>query len=280
VRGLVLSLFVHGGIIAGGLIYLPRMSSMLESAPIVPIELVTLSETTNIRAAAPEPVEDVPELTVDEVIEAADEAPAPESEPVEAEPEIIDAPFEEAEADPETTPEPAPVEEELAPEPDPEPEPAPQTPRRPDPRPEPAEPSLSDMLGDLSRNVAETRDNQATEQGARRNAVGNGEEMTATLQVMLRSHLARCWRASLDAPEPDELAVQLVLDLDRNGDLTGPPRLIDQARVLNSSNPYLRIAGERAMRAAVRCQPYPLPPEAYSQWRQIEVNFSPSLYGG
>ncbi len=276
-RGLVLSLFVHAGIIAGGLIYLPRMSSMLESAPIVPIELVTLADTTNIRAARPdpEPVEDpVPEETIEDVITEPEEVPASAPEPTAAEPEIIDTPPE-----PQAEPDPEPVEETPEPEPAPvEPDPAPRPVRRPDPTP--AEPSLNDMLGDLSRSVAETRDSQAADDGARRDAVGNGEEMTATLQVMLRSHLSRCWRASLDAPEPDELAVQLVLNLDRNGELTGPPRLSDQSRILNSPNPYLRVAGERALRAAVQCQPYPLPPEAYSQWRQIEVNFSPSLYGG
>jgi hypothetical protein len=277
VRGLVLSLFVHVGIIAGGFIYLPRMSHVLESAPIVPVELVTLADTTNIRAARPdpEPVEDeVPEETIDDVIAEPVDAPAPEPDPVEAEPEIIDT-------EPETPaePDPEPVDEDPEPEPEPvEADPAPLPERRRDP--EPAEPSLDDILGDLSRSIAENRDPQTADDGARRNAVGNGEEMTATLQVMLRSHLARCWRASLDAPEPDELAVQLVLDLDRNGELTGPPRLTDQSRVLNSPNPYLRVAGERALRAAVQCQPYPLPPEAYSQWRQIEVNFSPSLYGG
>ncbi|WP_291841544.1 hypothetical protein [Maricaulis sp.] len=276
-RGLVLSLFVHAGIIAAGLIYLPRMSSMPESSPVVPIELVTLGETTNIRAARPDPepvVEaEIPETTIEDDIAEPEQAPVAEPEPVAPEPEIIPAPVNDPEPEP----------EEQAPEPEPEAEPErpqPQPERRPDPRPEPREPSLNDMLGDLSRSVAETRDNQAADEGATRNAVGNGEEMTATLQVMLRSHLSRCWRASLDAPEPDELAVQLVLDLDRNGELTGPPRIIDQSRVLNSPNPYLRVAGERALRAAVQCQPYPLPPEAYSQWRQIEVNFSPSLYGG
>lgn len=270
-RGLVLSLFVHGGVIAAGLIYLPRMTSVFEATPIVPIELVTLGETTNIRAARPDPepvVEEEPAETIDDVIDEPELEPAPEPEPVEAEPEIIDE-TPEAPTEPEPEPEPDPVEE--APEPAPE---------RPAPERRPAEPSLNDMLGDLSRSVAETRDAQAVDEGPFRAAVGDGEQMTATLQAMIRSHLSRCWRASLDAPEPDELAVQLVLNLDRSGELTGPPRLTDQARILNSPNPYLRVAGERALRAAVQCQPYPLPPEAYSEWRQIEVNFSPSLYGG
>ena len=142
----------------------------------------------------------------------------------------------------------------------------------------PAEPSLEDMLGNIERQVAQSRDQGTPDTGERRRSAGDGEQMTATLQDMLQSHLARCWRNSLDAPDPDELAVRIVFSLDRNGELTSPPRLVDQARVLNSPNPYLRVAGERALRAANQCAPYPLPPEHYSQWRQIEVNFAPSLY--
>lgn len=270
-RGLVLSLIIHGGMIAAGLIYLPRVASVLETSPIVPIELVTLGERTSIRAAAPEPVvEDEPDETIDELIEEPEIQSAPVPEPVQPEPEVIETPAETPE-EPEVVP--------AEPEPETTPDVPPQRPERPREPAQPAEPSLNDLLGDLSRSVSETRDGQASEQGPRRDPAGDGEAMTATLQDLIRSHLARCWRASLDAPEPDELAVELVLDLDRNGELTGPPRLVDQSRVLNSPNPYLRVAGERALRAAVECQPYPLPPEAYSQWRQIEVNFSPSLYG-
>ena len=125
----------------------------------------------------------------------------------------------------------------------------------------------------------EAREEQANEAGDRRRAVGNGESNTATLQVILQNHLARCWRNSLDAPHPDELAVEVELSLDRNGELVGPPRLVDQGRILSSPNPYLRVAGERALRAASVCAPYPLPPEQYSEWRQITANFAPSLYG-
>ena len=135
------------------------------------------------------------------------------------------------------------------------------------------------MLGNIERQVsASRRDTGTPDEGARRRSAGDGERMTATLQDMIQSHMTRCWRNSLDAPDPDELAVEVELTLTRSGDLASPPRLVDQARVLNSPNPYLRIAGERALRAANQCAPYPLPPEYYSEWRQITVNFSPSLY--
>jgi len=276
-RGLVVSLVVHAGFIAAGVIYLPRAAQLLETTPYVPIELVSLAETTNVTAAAPEP-EPEPE---EEIIE----------EPVEEEPTLDDAivdPAPAPEQAPEPEPEPAvitpdPVEDEAEPEPEPErePEPVREEPRRPDPapEPEPAEPDLFADLDNLAATVAEAREEQANDEGQRRRAVGNGETNTATLQVILQNHLARCWRNSLDAPHPDELAVEVELSLNRNGELMGPPRLVDQNRVLSSPNPYLRVAGERALRAASLCAPYPLPPEQYSEWRQITANFAPSLYG-
>jgi len=279
VRALFVSLLIHAGIIAAGLIYLPKASQVMENTPIVPVQLVALSERTNVRAAAPDPEpepEDLPEETIEDAIEEPVSAPEPEPVAPEVEPELIDPDPVTPEPDPEPEPEPDPVEPEPEPEPEPDP-PAPVTPQRQPERP--SEPSLEDMLGDIERQVAETRTSSGTpDTGDRRASAGDGSAMTATLQDMVSSHLSRCWRNSLDAPEPDELGVTLQLQLSRNGELSGPPRLVDQARILNSPNPYLRIAGERAMRAAVECQPYPLPPEAYSQWRQIEVNFSPELY--
>lgn len=96
--------------------------------------------------------------------------------------------------------------------------------------------------------------------------------MTATLQDMLRSQIARCTRSNADAPADMDLRVIVELRLERDGSLTSPPRLRDEARVMNSPNPFLRVAGERAMRAVIDCQPYRLPPEAYAQWRLLEVN--------
>lgn len=276
-RGLVVSLLVHAGFIAAGVIYLPRAAQLLETTPYVPIELVTLAETTNVTAAAPDPEPEPEEEIIEEPVEEeptvedeiSDPAPAPE-------PEIVPEPEPAA-----ITPDP--VEEEQAPDPEPEPEPEPvrETPRRPEPEPEPEpeEPSFFDNLDNLAATVNEAREERANDEGERRRAVGNGESNTATLQVILQNHLARCWRNSLDAPHPDELAVEVELSLNRNGELMGPPRLVDQGRVLSSPNPYLRVAGERALRAATLCAPYPLPPEQYSEWRQITANFAPSLYG-
>ncbi|TGY90466.1 hypothetical protein E5163_04930 [Marinicauda algicola] len=99
--------------------------------------------------------------------------------------------------------------------------------------------------------------------------------MTATLSDMMASQIARCLRSSADAPADMDLAVLVEVRLNRDGTLAGPPRLVQEARVMGSTNPYLRVAGQRALRAVIDCAPYRMPAEAYQQWRLLEVNVDP-----
>jgi hypothetical protein len=164
------------------------------------------------------------------------------------------------------TPEPEPVAE-AAPEPDPEPEPEP---RRPEP--EPQEPGLDlDGLSDLVDRSRERR-SETGETGQAREASGAGTAMTATLQAMAAGQIARCVRSNADAPADMDLAVVVEVRLERTGALAEPPRLKDAGRVLNSPNPFLRVAGERAVRAVIECAPYDLPAANYAEWRLLEVN--------
>ena len=96
--------------------------------------------------------------------------------------------------------------------------------------------------------------------------------MTATLQALAASQIARCVRSNADAPSGMDLRVIVRVRLERTGELAEPPQLVDAARIRNSPNPYLRVAGERALRAVIDCAPYALPSENYAEWRLLEVN--------
>ncbi|WP_417490655.1 hypothetical protein [Maricaulis sp.] len=278
-RGFVLSLFVHLGIIAAGLIYLPRAAQMFDAAPIIPIDIVTLGEMTSVRARAPDPVpepeEALEEATIEDEIAAPPPAPEPEPEPEQAA-EVIDA-------EPESVPEP------VTPEPEPEPEPEEPSPpvRQPPqrivqpPETRPSEPSLADLLGDLERQVADARqDAGAPDQGAERSAVGTGASNTADLATLIRSQTYRCWRTVADMPNPETLGVVVEVRLNRDGSLSGPPRVKDLGRIQASGNSFWLTAAERAQTAVLDCAPYSLPADRYSQWRLIEVNFHVDLAAG
>lgn len=100
--------------------------------------------------------------------------------------------------------------------------------------------------------------------------------MTATLTDLLNSHIrqSRCWRISLDAPYPEQRVVTVTMNLNRDGTISGSPR-IDEARSRDLNDRFRPVVRERALRAAVQCAPYPLPPAQYDQWRLIRVNFGP-----
>ena len=275
-RGFVLSLFVHAGIIAAGMIYLPQAARMFDVAPVIPIDLVTLGDVTSVRARAPEP-EPLPEdateeATLEEEIAAPPPAAEPEPEP-EIAPEVIDE-------TPQREPDPV-----VEPEPEPETPPPPaRTPpqRTPQPPPaRPAEPSLADLLGDLERVVADSNTQAgAPDQGAQRDAVGAGNANTADLATLIRSQTYRCWRTVADMPNPENLGVIVEVRLNRDGSLSSPPRVKDLGRIQGSGNSFWITAAERAQTAVLDCAPYNLPADRYSQWRLIEVNFHVDLAAG
>lgn len=263
VLGFILSVLIHGALVASAVVYFPKASRFVSDAIVVPVELVTLADTTNVRAARPEPEpepEPDPEPVETQPVESEPEPPASEPEP-----EVI-PPAPEPEDEPETVP--PPVEPEDEPETTPPP-PAPEA----EPEREPERRGLD--LDSLSGLIDRSRDQAgggATDQGEQRSGAGAGTAMTATLQALAASQIQRCTRSNADAPVGMDLAVVVRVRLERNGALAEPPRLVDEGRVLNSPNPFLRVAGERALRAVIDCAPYALPPQNYAEWRLLEVN--------
>jgi colicin import membrane protein len=87
----------------------------------------------------------------------------------------------------------------------------------------------------------------------------------------LRARLAQLWNPPAGAQNPQELVVQVRLQLRPDGTLAAPPR------VLTSGNTPLFIAArESAMRAVFRGQPFDmLRPENHEAWKDIEITFDP-----
>jgi outer membrane biosynthesis protein TonB len=253
------------------------MDSTLDVAPIIPVELVTIGDETNIRAA----VEDEPEPEPEPEPAAEEQAPEPEPPAVQQaeatpppRPEVVPPAPEPAPPPPEPRPEPVV-------EPEPEPEPTPPPPPRPEPRRENFDLNTIANLVDKAREDDAPRDTRSTAgeaeperaETARRSA-GLGSQLTISEYDALRARMMQCWRMPADAPDPSKLSVSVDVRLNRDGTLDGAPRLRDSARIAMSGDPYLRIAADRAVRAVQQCAPYSfLPSEKYSTWRELTMNF-------
>ncbi len=245
--GWVVSAIGHAGLVLMTLVAWPMASSLetRTAGEVVPVEVVTISDFSNIRALAPDP-EDMGET----------EQP-------------MDEPLAEAEEEPEPTP---------------SPEPQRPPPRRNEldlgalgrdlqldkerPRGERSSPRIENA----------TRDPR-TRQGA-----GLGTAETARLEdhlgAVVRAHIDRnrCRRSVEDMRNADRLVVTLEIEFDRNGRVRGQPRLISPTSVMG--DPEMRVAVDYAMRAVRQCDPFPFPDdpllaEHYDLWRQVTWTFHP-----
>ncbi|HAQ36138.1 MAG: hypothetical protein CMF74_10595 [Maricaulis sp.] len=275
-RALAISLALHGAVVVSGFIYIPMAVRPFASGHVVPVDLVTLSDITNVRARTPEPVVETPPVEETPVDEAVVEAPPaePEPAPAEAEPEAVAPDPTEAEPEPEAA-EPEVREDPVTPtQQTPEPRERPEPPRQ-----QPATQAQPDALDldSLSDLVNQSRDTPASRtaslQGETQRAVGAGTADTATLADLIRSQANRCWRNSRDAPNPERLIVNVQVRLNRDGSLAAPPVAENAGRIRASGDPYWQVAQERALAAIIDCAPYRLPSEQYAQWRLIDVTF-------
>ena len=170
-----------------------------------------------------------------------------------------------------------PTQEDTAPAPTPTP--APQRPRQNnDSFDLSAVAGLLDKQRDPGRERTEGQRADRTQRGA-----GLGTAEVAAMQDRVRSlaqrHLMRCWRMPLDQPEPERLVVTVEFDLDRNGNLRGPPRVTNPSGNL-TFDPPMRVAADAARRAVTTCDPFPFATdpvvgEHYDTWSRLEFTFRP-----
>ena len=87
----------------------------------------------------------------------------------------------------------------------------------------------------------------------------------------LRARLAQLWNPPAGARNPQELVVQVRMQLKPDGTLSGPPIVLNSGQ-----SPMFMAARDSAIRAVFRGQPFDmLRPEHYEQWKDIEITFDP-----
>lgn len=212
--------------------------------------------------------------------------PKPKPEPApQPKPDLKPAP------EPKTDPKPKP-----APEPKPKPKPKPKARSRPQPAPKTkASPKkkasskkpLDDFesvlkdLSEMKERVAhadqekEKADLSASSHGAQNTSPNHeGHQVTRDELEAVRRHIQRCWNVPAGVKEGGRLVVKIRL-------LMNPDGTVREARVLPSSRSrtdlFYRMASESALRAVQdrRCQPFPLPPQKYNQWKVFVISFDP-----
>lgn len=306
--GLSISSIGHATLLAWGVLVLPGATRDLVHQQPLPIDVITMEEYTRITAgvrdaepeatpATPEPVEDA--AAADRPTDnptGREQSAAPEpAAPLEPEPQP--APVETAAIPPEALPAPA-----SEPEPAPaaaEPAPRPMRTDAPMPRPRPAAPPQHreperqqaaapqpernfdpDRIAALLNRVPDAGGTVTSDAHGDTPGLGMPSGTDDRLSIgeidALRRQISRCWNPPVGVIEAERLTVRIGLELNQDGSLAAPPRVLDR-----SSDPVFTIAAEAATRAVARCQPYSLPADKFHVWREINVNFDPrEILGG
>jgi hypothetical protein len=278
---LPLSVLLHSAAAAAVIVGFSLDQEEALYVPPVPVELLTEAELSELLSVpemvrAEEPAEE-PEPVIEEPVEEPEpilETPAPQPEPEPApEPEPIpEEPQEVAEADPE-------------PEPQPEPEPEPEPEEPPAPEPEPTEDDLFADLGnalpDLDPDRADRRapaqvNPEALAGDRNQERIGEGNQLTIREEDLLRACIVNKWNEDQGALNWQDLVVKVEIELNIDGTLARPPRVINDAQINRSGNPAWQAARQRALVAIRRCEPFTgLDPSRYNQWRIFTYNFDP-----
>jgi hypothetical protein len=261
IAGVTFSIALHVALVLGGIVVVPRLMS--EPAPMVvlPVELLTIADTTNVKPVAEETPKDV-----DKAEETADKtAPAPAAAAPEAKPEPI----------------PEPVPDIKKPEPEKPKEAA-------KPAPEAKKPEkMADALDSILKSVPDKKasKNQADRattaslrdvQDAARKGAGDNQRMTITIADSIRSQLMSrgCWTDKDDMPDAKRLRAIIRVRFERGGRLAGDPQLIDPPRQPAGDRPML-VFIQQALASLRQCEPFQVPPEYYATSPYIDLTFVP-----
>ena len=237
--GVVGSFVFHGMVFAAALFTFHANFTAPEDTHVVPVDLVTIADKTDVAAQAPTPAPEKMEMP-----------PSQQVQPLEPQLESV---------------EPAPI------PPIPKYKVEKEKTEDEDNKPKSKKEQQQDFAALLNKLTAPDKPVKAAKQGPRTiQAAGAGNMMTADLVDALRSQIYRCWSPPTGAPNASDLIVDYALNLNPDG-------TVGRLQLLTlSGNTYTRAAAEAASRAIYQCQPYRLPQNRYEDWREISrMRFDP-----
>jgi|CXWL01.1.fsa_nt_gi hypothetical protein len=171
------------------------------------------------------------------------------------------------------------AEETVAPTPAPAPSPQARDPRRPQ-NDEFDLAAIARMVNNDTKTGRQRQEGAPAERTQRGAGLGTAEvaALEDRVRAIARAHLRRFWRMPIDLPEPDRLVVTVEFELNRNGTLSGQPRVTNPRNY--TFDPNMRIAAEAALRAVRQSDPFPFADDPvvgphYQYWRQQEFTFRP-----
>jgi outer membrane biosynthesis protein TonB len=276
-KGALLSGILHGIVFLLLLIGLPNfLKRKLEPPPVIPIEIINISDLTKAPDLKVKPKEDGPKeklvekSTPPKPMPVAEKTPEPEPEP-------------EKEVEPDPTPEPDVTMDDLLdkipeekPKEKPKPVEKPKEKKKEKPKKKPKK-DFTKLLNSIEKTESSSegptqpeKDESSTADHAA-NTIG---KLSVTELDLIRRQLTACWNIPAGTRDAKELSVEIRITI-------SPEAKVLDAKIEKTSiplsDPRMRVIAESAKRAArnPKCSPLKLPLDRYDEWKDTVIRFSP-----
>ena len=110
-------------------------------------------------------------------------------------------------------------------------------------------------------------------QSSRKNSFATG--LTLSQEDALRAQIFGCWSVPLGLPYDEDLLVRIKLKLKKDGTIM-KSEILDHQRMNRPGQKFYKVLAESALRAVRLCQPLKVPPTGYDKWKDLQLNFNPT----
>ena len=96
--------------------------------------------------------------------------------------------------------------------------------------------------------------------------------LTLSQEDALKAQIFGCWSLPLGLPYHKNLLVRIKLKLKSDGTVLRS-EILDHARMNQPGQGFYKVLAESALRAIRICQPLRVPPTGYEKWKDLQLNF-------
>jgi hypothetical protein len=97
-------------------------------------------------------------------------------------------------------------------------------------------------------------------------------KLTFSEEDALKAQIFGCWSIPLGLPYNEDLLVRIKLMLEPDGSVT-KTEILDHARMNKPGQGFYKVLAESALRAVKLCQPLRVPTTGYERWKELQLNF-------
>jgi hypothetical protein len=97
-------------------------------------------------------------------------------------------------------------------------------------------------------------------------------KLTLSEEDALKAQIFGCWSIPLGLPYNENLLVRIKLMLEPDGSVI-KTEILDHARMNKPGQGFYKVLAESALRAVKLCQPLRVPTTGYERWKELQLNF-------